>query len=223
MSLIKSEIVNEVVENYVRSLIPKKSEFYNELVEYAILNNVPIVQPEVASFLEVLIKSSKIKSILEIGTAIGYSTSLMADAIIGEGKIVSIELNENMYNIAKYNIDKKNSPIEIELKIGDARDVILEIDEKFDMIFIDAAKGHYKHFFDLCYSKLKNGGIIVSDNVLYKGMIASDEYVIRRKKTIVKRMRNYLDYISNHTNLSTSIMPFGDGVAISYKTEEENE
>ncbi|BEP28971.1 O-methyltransferase [Helicovermis profundi] len=224
MSLIKSEIVNPVIEEYVRSLIPKRNDYYENLHVFAKENGVPIVQPEVATFLEVIIKSSNIKKVLEIGTAIGYSTSLIADAIDdSHGKVVSIEVNEETYKLAKNNIENQDFNCPIELKFGDARDVLSKIDDKFDMIFIDAAKGHYKHFFDLCYDKLKNKGIVISDNVLYKGMIASDKYVIRRKKTIVKRMRNYLEYITSQKNLKTTIMPFGDGVAVTYKMEDENE
>ncbi len=213
---IESKIVDKHVENYVRSLVPKREEYYQELEEYARINNVPIVQPEVAKFIEVLIKTSGTKSILEIGTAIGYSASLFADAMGANSRLVTIELREKSYNIAKANIAKRHFDTEFEFLLGDGREVLEKIDEKFDMIFIDAAKGHYKVFYDLCIGKLKKGGIIVSDNVLYKGMIATDEYVVRRQKTIVKRMRNYLSFISNHPELTTSVIPFGDGVAISY-------
>lgn len=218
--MIKSEIVNEVVEEYVRNLIPKRNEFLEDLKEYANNNNVPILHPEVATLLEVLIRTSNSKSILEIGTAIGYSTLIMANSISKTGKITTIEINEKMYNIAKKNLLNKKNNVDIDIKLGDAKEVLESLDEEYDFIFIDAAKGHYKLFFDLCFEKLKKGGIIVSDNVLYKGMIASDDYVVRRKKTIVKRMRNYLEYISSHSKLKTTIMPFADGVAISYKMEE---
>ncbi|MGB3366362.1 MAG: O-methyltransferase [Acidaminobacteraceae bacterium] len=213
---IESKIVDKHVEKYVRSLIPVREEYYTTLEQYARLNNVPIIQPEVAKFIEVLIKTSGTKSILEIGTAIGYSASLFADAMGANSRLVTIELRENSYEIAKTNIAKRKFETDFEFLLGDGRDLLETIDEKFDMIFIDAAKGHYQVFYDLCIDKLKKGGIIVSDNVLYKGMIATDEYVVRRQKTIVKRMRDYLTFISDHPNLTTSVIPFGDGVAISY-------
>lgn len=93
----------------------------------------------------------------------------------------------------------------------------LSENEKFDMVFIDAAKGQYQLFFDKIFDKVKSGGLIISDNILYKGMIASDEFVVRRKKTIVKRMRSYLNFICNNDEVETSIIPIGDGLAISYK------
>ncbi|MDR1773315.1 MAG: O-methyltransferase, partial [Clostridioides sp.] len=100
---------------------------------------------------------------------------------------------------------------------GDAEENLKNITGEFDMIFIDAAKGQYKLFFDLVIEHLKTGGVVISDNILYKAMVASDDYVEKRKKTIVKRMRNYLDFICNDKNLSTTLIPIGDGVAISYK------
>lgn len=213
---IESKIVDKHVEKYVRSLVPVREEYYRSLEEYARENNVPIVQPEVAKFIEVLIKTSGTKSILEIGTAIGYSASLFADAMGADSRLVTIELREKSYEIAKANVAKKKFETDFEFLLGDGREVLETIDEKFDMIFIDAAKGHYQVFYDLCIDKLKKGGIIVSDNVLYKGMIATDEYVVRRQKTIVKRMRHYLSFISDHPDLTTSVIPFGDGLAISY-------
>ncbi|SHJ73234.1 Predicted O-methyltransferase YrrM [Caminicella sporogenes DSM 14501] len=216
-----SNIVNELVEEYIRNMIPKSSGIIYEMEEYARENNVPIIQPEVAKFLEVVIKASSIKSILEIGTAIGYSATVFTRAMNIKGKVVTIEKNEEMFEIASKNIKKAGYEKNIEIKFGDAVDVLPKIEGKFDMIFLDAAKGHYQKFFSLCYEKLNDGGIIVSDNVLYKGMIASNKYVKRRKITIVKRMRKYLDYISKHPNLTTSIIPIGDGVALSYKNREE--
>ena len=106
---------------------------------------------------------------------------------------------------------------------GDAVEQLKNVEGEFDMIFLDAAKGQYKLFYDLVIDKLKVGGVLISDNILYKGMIASDDLVVRRKKTIVKRMRNYLDYICNCDYLTTSLLPMGDGVAISYKDSKRGE
>ncbi|MDK2937616.1 MAG: hypothetical protein PWP62_2624, partial [Eubacteriaceae bacterium] len=103
--------------------------------------------------------------------------------------------------------------------VGDAQEVVKELSEPYDMIFLDGAKGHYIHLLPDCLRLLKPGGLIISDNVLFKGMIATNELVIRRKITIVKRMRRYLQEISNHPALLTSILPLGDGLAISLKRE----
>ena len=215
--------MNPVIEDYIRSLIVDKDEYLKELLAYADEYHVPIVHPEVAEFLEVFTLSHGAESVLEIGTAIGFSASIFSQGMKGKGKVVSIELKEEMHKIAQANVARLDVETEFDFRLGDAKDVLDEIDGKFDIVFIDAAKGHYKLFFEKCFDKLKVGGVIISDNVLYKGMIAHDDYVVRRKITIVKRMRNYLDFISDHPQLKTAIMPFGDGLAISYKLEESNE
>lgn len=207
------------VEDYIRSLLPTKNEFLSEMESYADENNVPIVHPEVAQFLRVMIRMNNPKSVLEVGTAIGYSALVMASCM-NRGKILTIERNKDIINIAKKNIEENGFKDRIFIIEGDAEEELEKLDEKFDFIFLDASKGHYKEFFSIFIDKLNPGGVVVSDNILYKGMIATDELVIRRKKTIVKRMRDYLEYISNEDRLETTIIPIGDGVAISYKKEE---
>ena len=128
-----------------------------------------------------------------------------------------------MIEKAKENFKRSGYENNITLLEGDAEELLKNVDGTFDMIFLDAAKGQYKLFYDLVIDKLKVGGLLISDNILYKGMIADDNLVMRRKKTIVKRMRNYLDYICNCPYLSTSLIPIGDGVALSYKEKERIE
>lgn len=205
------------VEEYIRSLVPRRESFLVELEKYAELNHVPIIHPEVAQFIKVLLKIAKPKRILEIGTAIGYSALIMASSIEREGRIISIEKREDMINTAEKNIHDSGYSDMIKIIKGEAEEVLPNINDEFDFIFIDAAKGQYMEFFPHCIRNLSEGGIILSDNVLYKGMVANDKLVLRRKKTIVKRMRSYLDYITNHKDLETSVIPIGDGVAITYK------
>lgn len=217
--MIESRIVDKHVESYIRSLISESDQFLSKLIDYAEAHHVPIVQPEIAQFFKVFLKTFKPKAVLEIGTAIGYSGALIATEMKA-GSIDTIELSETMFEKAKDTFDQLKSivpNVTVTQHFGDAALVLGQIDKSFDLIFIDAAKGHYQTFFDLCYPKLRDGGVIISDNVLYKGMIATDEYLVRRKITIVKRMRKYLAYISNHPELSTTIMPMGDGLAISIK------
>lgn len=216
-----SNIVDRLVEGYIRDILPQNQGKIKEMEEYAKEYNVPIVQPEVAKLIEVLIKTSKTNSILEIGTAIGYSSTIFAKSMEGKGKVVTVEKNKDMYNIALRNIKETGYEENIEVLLGDGRELLHSIQGSFDMIFLDAAKGHYMKFLMGCIDKLNCGGIIISDNVLYKGMVATNEYLVRRKITIVKRMRKYLSYISNHPQLTTSIIPIGDGVAISYKKGSE--
>ena len=212
-------INREYIEKYIRELIPENKGLLKEIEKYAYENNVPVVHPEVAQLLKVLIKIGKPNRILEVGTAIGYSALVMASCK-EDIEIITVERREDMIEIAQENIEKCGFHNKIKIVKGDAQDVLGDIEGKFDFIFLDAAKGHYKEFYLNLIKNLNKGGIIVSDNILFKGMVATDELVIRRKKTIVKRMRDYLDYISNNESLETSIIPIGDGVAISYVKED---
>lgn len=212
-------IVDEHVEHYIRTLLPKSSGLLGELERYADEHRVPIVQPEIAQYLKVLMKVHKPVRILEIGTAIGYSAALMAEQM-EKGVIETIELKSEMVSIAGETFKKLKQyrpDVDVIQHQGDAISVLEKMNGKFDLIFIDASKGHYKAFFELCMPMLKPRGLIVSDNVLYKGMVATNLYLVRRKITIVKRMRTYLDFISNHPELETTVLPMGDGMAISYK------
>lgn len=212
--------INQIyIEDYIRQLLPGNGGFLSEIEIYAKQNKVPIVEPEVAQLLKVLVRMNKPRSILEIGTAIGYSSLVMASCMKADGEILTIERNRDMINLANKNIEKSIYKDNITVIEGEAGEVLEELQGSFDLIFLDAAKGHYKDMFFKIIDKLKLGGIIVSDNILFKGMVATDDLVVRRKKTIVTRMRDYLDYISNEESLETTVIPIGDGVAISYKKE----
>lgn len=212
-----SNIVNAHVETYIRSLVPVEDGYFSDLESYAELNHVPIIHKEVKNLLAFVVESTKAKSVLEVGTAIGYSASIFARAMKGKGRVVSVERRDAYHELAKENVKKLGYETSFDFKLGEAQDILETIDEKFDIIFIDAAKGHYQVFLDKCIDKLNDGGVIISDNVLYKGMIASDEYVVRRQKTIVKRMRNYLKYLTEHPDFTTTLLPMSDGIALSYK------
>lgn len=216
---IESKIVDPYVENYIKSLVPESMGLFHELEHYAERFQVPIIQKEVAQYLKVFLKWVKPKTVLEIGTAIGYSASLFAYEM-ENGHIDTIELSEGMAEIAAVTFQKLleiRPDVSVRQWLGDAQEVLPKLENKYDMIFIDAAKGHYQAFLDLCLPRLNTGGVIISDNVLYKGMVATDAYLVKRKITIVKRMRKYLAFISNHPDLETTILPIGDGVAITYK------
>lgn len=211
-----SNIVNELVEEYIRNTLPENHGLLKVMEAYAADHHVPIVQPEVGKLLEVITKISGAKKVLEVGTAIGYSAIIFCKAM-ESGKLTSIERRKDMIEIAINNINIAGLREQIEILEGNAEEIIPTLQEEFDLIFLDAAKGQYMEFLSSSVDLLKKGGILISDNVLYKGMVASNEYVVRRKKTIVKRMRTYLDYIMHHPDFTTCILPVGDGVAISYK------
>ena len=210
-------ICYDYINEYIRKTIKENSGILKEIEEYAALNNIPIVQPEVAKLLSIVARILKPERILEIGTAVGYSAILLAYALKPCGVLDTIEKDEEVFKIAQANIEKAGLKNIINIINGDALDVLKCLDKKYDMIFLDAAKGQYCEFLPECIRMLKRGGILFSDNVLYRGMVASDELVKRRKRTIVKRLREYLKTICSIPELETSVIPVGDGVAVSLK------
>lgn len=187
--------------------------------KYAKENHVPIIEPEVAQFLKVQLKLLKPNRILEVGTAIGYSSLIMADSLEKDCKITTIEIEEDMIILAKHYIENTPHKDKINIIWGDAVEVLPFIENKFDFIFIDAAKGQYMEFLNYSMKLLNPGGLIISDNVLYKGMVATDELVCKRKITIVKNLRKFLKYINEIDGYTSTIIPIGDGVALTYKEE----
>ncbi|MGV8152703.1 MAG: O-methyltransferase [Alkaliphilus sp.] len=214
-----NSIINPSVEKYIKDMLPNNTGILHEMEEYADRNHVPIIHKEVAALVKVITKASGATKILEIGTAIAYSTITFCIAMGNEGNINTIERNENMCKIATANIERTNLKERIRLIQGDAGDVLMHLDEEYDLIFLDSAKSQYSEYLNDLLRLLKSGGILISDNVLYKGMVADDELVLKRKKTIVYKLRDYLATITNHPELDTCILPIGDGVAISYKKQ----
>ena len=213
-----SNINEEYIEDYIRNILPDNKPYLRDLEIYAENNHVPIVEKEVAQLLKVLLKIHKPKKILEIGTAIGYSALIMAEATENT-EITTIEKMPNMVELAKKNINSTIYKDRITIIEGEAEKILPDLEEKYDFIFLDAAKGQYIQFFNYCMELLEPEGLIVSDNVLFRGMVASDKLVIRRKKTIVKRLRKYLKYINEIEGYISSIIPIGDGVALTYREE----
>lgn len=206
--------------DYIRNILGQSVGLLKELEQFAKEQHVPIITPEVAQLLIVLGRLIKPARILEVGTAIGYSSILLAGILAPGGRIDTIERQEGMLLKARENIKKAELENTISVIAGDAEEVLRCLDKQYDMVFLDAAKGQYPEFLPECLRMLKKGGLLVSDNVLYKGMVANDELVVRRKKTIVNRMRTYLDSLCEDPTLDTSILPVGDGVALSYKRLE---
>lgn len=211
----------DYIENYIRGLVPEKEGLLKEMREYAKENHVPIVEEETEEFLKFLIYMKKPKRILELGTAIGYSSSVFFNASKSVEYIKTIEIREDMMEIAKKNHKKLNLDKNIDVVLGDAAEVLENIEDKYDMIFIDAAKGQYEKYFNLALKNLEKDGIIICDNVLFKGMIANQELVIRRKITIVKRLRKFLKDIEENQDFVSSIIPIGDGVLLIGRKEDE--
>ncbi|GAB3795148.1 O-methyltransferase [Virgibacillus kimchii] len=208
------------LDGYLRSLLPNAKEWITEMELTAQKNHIPIMDPVSMQFVTQLIQMQKPKTILEIGTAIGYSALRMAEAF-HHAKVTTIERDINRYYQAKENVKRLNKENQIELIYGDAMEVLPSLPpESFEMIFIDAAKGKYKHFFELSHPLLKYNGIILSDNVLFRGYVTDPENIKQpRHRKMVNKLQEYNRFISGHSEYSTSIIPIGDGVAISMKVE----
>lgn len=215
----KDAIVPPYITEYLRAKTTHEDEFLHELEAYAEKESVPIVEPETARFLSVMTEIKRPERVLEVGTAIGYSAILIARQMADGGKITTIEYNSDMVKIARENIEKAGFSDAVTVVEADAKEYLsyIEEDEAFDMIFLDGPKAHYIYMLDECVRLLKKGGVLISDNVLYKGMIADDNHVVRRKITIVKRLRKYIDALMAHPELKTSLLPLGDGVTVSVK------
>ena len=214
-------IVNQQITDYIHALEPELKEHFRTMRKYAKEHFVPIIKLETESFLEITVAMQQPKKILEIGTAIGYSSLLMSQWIHKDSTITTIERSPEMIQIAKRNIGTYGKEGQITLLEGDAVDILKNLAEKgnqYDFIFMDAAKGQYITFLEPCLKMLTKKGVIFSDNVLQDGEVANSRYGIsRRNRTIHSRMREYLWELKHNETLFTSIIPIGDGVALSYR------
>lgn len=191
-------------------------DLFREIEEYADQYDVPIINKISSAILIDTVIKNQPKSILEIGTAIGYSALLMARYMPIEGKIVTIEQDAVRIDVAYDFIARANMSERIQLLDGDASNILLQLEGTFDMVFIDAAKGQYFDYLTKIIDNLSYGAVIIADNVLFRGMVMSEEPPLKRYRTIVKRLREYLDFVSHDPRFSTTIHYEGDGLAISY-------
>lgn len=216
-----SEINYDYIVQYIRALHTPPEDVLLEIEQLIASEKEtwPIIKPEVADFMKVILTIQKPKEILEIGTAVGYSAMLMSGFLEEEGKITTIERFPYMSEIAKKNIKRAGLEDKIEIIEGDAAGVLTTLEEeKYDVVFMDCAKGQYINFLPDCIRVLKPGGILITDNVLHKGAVAKSRYLIdRRQRTTHGRLREFLYTITHHEGLTSSVIPIGDGVALSYK------
>ena len=215
--IFAKDVLDTNLQNFLRSLLPNSDQLLLEMEEFAQNNHVSIVLPEVGQLLNLLVNLKKPKKVLEIGTGIGYSTIWMARALDENGKITTIELLPKRYEIALSNIKKAGLEDRVKLINGDAREIISEIKDTYDIIFLDAAKGQYQEFFNISQTLLSPNGLLICDNVLINGWVIDLKYPERRKKTMVYRMRAFLENLKNEKDFISSIIPLGDGVALLFK------
>lgn len=214
-------ITEERISAFIHSFDTGKTPFLEELEQYAIETNVPIIRPQMQSFLRLLLAMQKPKRILEVGTAIGFSALLMSEYGPGDCEITTIEKYEKRIPLARENFKRAGKEAQITLLEGDAAELLKELSGPYDFIFMDAAKGQYLHFLPDILRLLPIGGLLVSDNVLQDGDVMESRYAVtRRNRTIHTRMRDYLYELKHHEALQTDILPVGDGVTVSVKIRE---
>ena len=211
-------ITQDRISTFINSFDTGNTPFLNELEKYALETNVPIIRPQMQSFLKLLLAIKQPKQTLEVGTAIGFSALLMSEYGPENCRITTIEKYEKRIPLAKENFKKAGKEEQIVLLEGDAVEILKELDGFYDFIFMDAAKGQYIHFLPDILKLMPIGGLLISDNVLQDGDVLESRYAVtRRDRTIHSRMREYLYALKHNEQLRTDILPIGDGVTVSVK------
>lgn len=209
-------IVDERMRSFINSYASPNSAMLDELEKFSIETNVPIIRKEMQTLIKFLLAMKKPLNILEVGTAIGFSAILMAENTGAETHITTIEKYEKRIPLARDNFEKFGVSDRVELIEGDATEVLAALEGKYDLIFMDAAKGQYINFLPDLLRLLSDDGILLSDNVMQDGDILESKFAVeRRNRTIYKRMRDYLYELTHNDELTTVILPVGDGVTIS--------
>ncbi len=215
-------MINERLTGYLHSLEKADTPVIESIRQQATADRVPIIRPETAALLKVLILTHRPMRVLEVGAAVGYSAVLMRHYMPEGSHLTTIENYAVRIPAARENIRKAGMEDMITLIEGDAMDVLPDLEPGFDMIFMDAAKAQYINFLPQVTRLLKKGGLLVSDNVLQDGDIVESRFaVIRRNRTIYKRMRDYLWELKHSDIYETAVLTVGDGVTLSVKLKED--
>ena len=209
-------IVDERLVTYINSLETGNTPILEQIEQEAIEAYVPIIRKEMQQFLKMLLAVKRPLRILEVGTAVGFSAILMAEYDPVHCEITTIENYEKRIPIARENFKRAGKEEQITLLEGDATEVLKTLEEPYDFIFMDAAKGQYINFLPDIIRLLGEQGVLVSDNVLQDGTIIESRFVVtRRNRTIHKRMRDYLYELTHRDDLVTAVLPIGDGITVS--------
>lgn len=214
-------IVDERIVTFINSLDTRNSEILETIEKEALASSVPIIRREMQSFLKTLLLIRKPMRILEVGTAVGFSALLMSEYAPEGCRITTIENYEKRIPAALENFRWAGKEEKITLIEGDAAEVLKTLEGPYDFIFMDAAKGQYIHYLPEVLRLLPEGGVLVSDNVMQDGEVIESRFAVeRRNRTIHARMREYLYELKHNDALVTSIIPLGDGAAVSVKRSE---
>ncbi len=215
-------MTDERLTGYLHSLERPELPVIEAIRQEAAADRVPVIRAETAALLKVMILLHRPMRVLEVGAAVGYSAILMRHYMPEGSHLTTIENYEKRISKATENIKRAGMESQITLLTGDAMDVMPQLEPGFDLIFMDAAKGQYINFLPQVTRLLKTGGLLISDNVLQDGDIVESRYaVIRRNRTIYKRMRDYLWQLKHSDIFETSVLTVGDGVTLSVKLKDD--
>ncbi len=211
-------IVNERITAYINSLDCGNSDICNTIEKEAIADEVPIIRKEMGNLLKVLLQLVQPERILEVGTAVGYSSILMSENMPENCTITTIENYDKRIPVARNNFKRAGKEDVITLIEGDALEVLKTLEGSYDFIFMDAAKGQYINYLPDIKRVLRKGGLLISDNILQEGEIVESRYAVtRRNRTIHTRIREYVYELTHSEDFVTSIVPIGDGITLSVK------
>lgn len=211
-------IANERIISYINSLSTEDTPFLTELEKWALKERVPIIRKETQSFLKMLLVMKQPEHILEIGTAVGFSSLMMSEWVSENCTITTIENYEKRIPIARDNFVRAGKDHQITLLEGDAMEVLKGLTGPYDFVFLDAAKAQYIYYLPELLRIMPEGAVLVSDNVLQDGNIVESRFAVeRRDRTIHARMREYLYELTHRDDLVTSVLPLGDGVTVSVR------
>lgn len=207
-----SRFIDEDVFKYIENFSSERENF-KELVDYAESNRVPIVSQDVARFIELLLKIIKPKNILEIGSAIGYSSLIMYKA--SDANILTIEKDEETFKVLKENLKKYDTDNKIKAINDDAINTLKSMDkeEKFDFCFIDANKSQYEEYLNLVYDLTRDNALILIDNILFRGFVAKDEDN-KRYRTIIKNLKKFIEDVKSDKRFTASLLTVHDGLLL---------
>ena len=211
-------IANERIISYINSLSTEDTPFLTELEKWALKERVPIIRKETQSFLKMLLVMKQPEHILEVGTAVGFSSLMMSECVSENCTITTIENYEKRIPIARENFVRAGKDHQITLLEGDAMEVLKRLTGPYDFVFLDAAKAQYIYYLPELLRIMPEGAVLVSDNVLQDGNIVESRFAVeRRDRTIHARMREYLYELTHRDDLVTSVLPLGDGVTVSVR------
>lgn len=218
---MRRPVVKEEIVSFMRERQAPVTDALKELEEFARRENIPIIPHETVAFFRLFLQTMQPKSILEIGTAIGFSALLMAEQV-PDTKITTIDRNEEMIGFAKENFARFDQRDQITLLEGDAVDLLEHIEQRFDLIFMDSAKSKYIVFLPEVLKRLEVGGVVILDDIFQGGDVARDIMEVRRgQRTIYRGLQRLFDATLDHPGLTASLIPLGDGILMIRKNQEK--